>query len=68
MKRSEMVKILQTSFIFWMNCTEDGLTPKNDDELFCRILGDLEKAGMLPPFCEEVYDKIGDFGHEWEPE
>jgi hypothetical protein len=26
-----------------------------------------ENEGMLPPFSEEVYKKIGDFGHEWEP-
>lgn len=46
MKRSEMIKILQSSFIEHMNCVDCCNT---DDQMYNKILGDIEQAGMMPP-------------------
>ncbi len=46
MKRSEMIKIIQASFIEHMNCMT---CCKTDDELYSKVLKAIEDAGMLPP-------------------
>lgn len=68
MRRSEMIKILQNSFLEHMNCSYDCCS--TDNELYSKILIDLEKHGMLPP-----YNPIGSEsleGHiqlcQWTPE
>jgi len=49
MKRSEMVKFLQETFIKHMNSEELAST---DEEMYSMILRDLENEGMLPPFTD----------------
>lgn len=33
-----------------------------------KILRDLEEAGMLPPFIDEIDDDMNLIGNKWEPE
>ena len=42
-----MVKILQSSFLYWMNVPEHVPFPTTDEEMYSNILKDLENAGML---------------------
>lgn len=46
MKRSEMLRVLEKSFLHWMNHPEESL---NDKEIYSNILNDLEEAGMAAP-------------------
>lgn len=60
MKRSKMIELLKNSFNTHMN-SDDSI---DDDEIFSRVLGDLEDAGMYPP---DTYQE----GHEvtmWDSE
>lgn len=57
MKRSAMIRIIWES----INELEDA------DHVLQRI----EKAGMLPPFSNDIHQKTwreGGTGHQWEPE
>lgn len=62
MKRSEMLKILQDSFIYHMNPAGPAET---DEEMYSNILADLERAGMIPPISH--FD-LGLEHNEWESE
>lgn len=63
MKRSEMIKLLDSKFVF-----PEGLASE--------ILDVLEHAGMLPPFSHDIFHKNWRahrdinlaVGNEWEPE
>lgn len=63
MKRSEMLKILNNSFWFHMNCD----CCYSDELMYSAILKDLENAGMLPPTDTKVlYGTI--FEPKWDSE
>lgn len=67
MKRSEMVELLKNSVYNHMN-SEDSI---EDNEVFSRVLHDLEDKGMLPPFHTETYYQTwrdGGSGYIWEKE
>lgn len=67
MKRSEMINFLQKSFNNHMN-SEDSI---DDNEVYSRILNDIEEKGMMPPFSEEIYSRVwrdGGDGHKWDKE
>jgi len=76
MRRSEMVELLQETFLRHMNCTEDCCG--TDEKMYSNILRELEDAGMMPPKVIGKYDMVPtvtptgnhDFSwiREWEPE
>ena len=74
MKRSEMLKIIQDSFNYHMN--PPGPTADTDEEMWNRILKDIENVGMLPPIRTEKQKERYDGAHyypvrkvySWEPE
>lgn len=66
MKRSEMLKILQTAVVYHMNPTGPAET---DEEMYSNILSDLERAGMLPPTSDKELEGLPSYyKYEWESE
>lgn len=66
MKRSEAVIIIAKQVEKWFDKPSIGY----EDEC-SEILRSLEDAGMLPPFCHEVFYKVwrdGGSGYRWEKE
>lgn len=62
MKRSTMVQLLRDSILNHMNCQDCCET---DEDLYSRVLEEIENSGMLPPSYKDF-----DYGYisEWESE
>ena len=78
MKRSEMVTKLRHIILDHMNCYSECCS--TDDEMYSRILLEIEKVGMVPPpylgliATAKKYNSVTDFAkdtfllNKWEPE
>lgn len=59
MKRSEMVKVLQDSFLYHMNNSPPDEMFDTDEKMYDRILLDLEVKGMKPPSTNVYLPEVG---------
>lgn len=64
MRRSQMVEILREAVFNHMNCDADCC--QTDEELYSKVLKELEDAGMLPPRTVLSHLKVED--NAWDPE
>lgn len=62
MKRSQMLEILRESFLNHMNCQ----CCTTDEEIYSKVLKELEDAGMIPPVTILMPLNIKDNG--WDAE
>lgn len=66
MKKSEAIKILRKAI--YKNCANPHNDINDDDKAMSNILTALEKAGMSPPFVDEIDDDLKLIGRKWEEE
>ncbi len=65
MKRSQMIEILRESVFNHMNCEPECC--QTDEDLYSKVLTELEDSGMLPPTTELSHLK-GLRDNAWDPE